>query len=481
MTEAVRTSLRIDPQPRLDGEQFDALQEATGYSEGVVEEGIVAKEAYQLLTVPAARRAELLADYAETGTSPGLTATHLDTTDLAARHERLADFKTWLLGEENADVPADIIQVYRWKINELIANNRMLQASLNGDMVRFRRYNTFIYGEPNPEVVAGVADWFRSDALKHVISEHESVREAADEVLRLVEDRGGSKFALVPDPETFQRVRAEHFREGTGYYALLLAGVMLPEGARVTNEVGDPALEQVRANLGADHYKTVDAPGGTWGVDNRRGEVSRPAKINMIYERFVGLGVGHEWGSHVLEYLNGLDSALALAAVGFDRYESGNESRALIREEVVYESFAEFAATLRWQDIMRREFAIALGHGVGGRGPMPFDQVDQIISAVDRLWERAKTPNDPIGADVRALKRTDDLLMRVIKGTDGKGGAYLKDMVYLDPHPAMWRAAGLDPRIIGHGDLLKSDILNPRHTAIAQKYGIIPIQAVIEA
>ncbi|HSX30922.1 MAG TPA: hypothetical protein VLE99_03330 [Candidatus Saccharimonadales bacterium] len=464
MAEAIGSALLVEPVPpqeRLDGPLFDALYAATD-----------AKETYQLLTIPTGRRAELLADFAESGAEPDLSATHLDLSELEVQHTILWTFKAWLLSGSNADVPPDVIQMYRWKVNEQIANIRIARASLLGDTERFRRYNVFVYGEPDPQVAAAVADWFRSDALTHAGSEHQPVRDAAAELLHLVADRGGQRQDLVPDPVAFQRVRAEHYRDG-GYYALLLAGVELPRTGPVTTEIGNAALLQVRANLGAGDYAIVDAAAGAWSVNNRQREVSRPATMNMILERFVGL-VGHEWGSHVLEWLNGTLSGVGLAALGFDRYENGNETRALLREEVVYKSFDEFAKTRRWQDVMRRQFAIALGHGTPGYEPMTFGQVHAVLSTVDRLWERARTPGNPERADARARQRTDDLLMRVLKGTNGKGGAYLKDKVYLEPHADLWQAAGDNPAIIGHGDRLKCDMLNERHTNFAAERGIIP-------
>jgi hypothetical protein len=471
MSESVRTSLLADPQERIDGAFFELVNEADLGASGI----------YKKLTVQPERADPLLAEFERTGANPNLRATHLDVAELEQEHAGLeaAKSKIWA----TPDVSDDIRRQYRYKTNELLGNLRMARASHDGDMRRFRAYNVFVYGEPDPETFAAAADWFRTDAGKHLQSEHASVREAAWNVLAKVEDYGSSRDHLIPDPETFAAVRADHYRKG-GFYTLLLAGVNLPDKGPITREMADPMLEQVRTNIGADNFAITDAKAGTWGVGYHPPQLQRPVKMNMPLQRFVGLGPGHEWGSHVLEHVNGLRSKLGLAAIGLDRYER-NEGRALIREEITYETFDEFAKQLRWQDVMRRGFAIGLGHGANSktedgkfqidREPKSFGDVYATINAIDQLWERVKNPTDPDAADKKANTRTKALLKRVLKGTDGTGGAYLKDKVYPEGHVDVWRTAKeYGPKAIENGDYAKQDITNRRHVEFLQKYGVTP-------
>jgi hypothetical protein len=76
-----------------------------------------------------------------------------------------------------------------------------------------------------------------------------------------------------------------------------------------------------------------------------------------------------------------------------------------------------------------------------------------------------------------AQKKTDTLLLRVLKGTDGNGGAYLKDIVYLQGHVANWlTAASSGPDAISDGDLGKFDINNARHNDALRAVGLLPGQ-----
>ncbi len=43
-------------------------------------------------------------------------------------------------------------QVYVWKLNEKIAETRLLLAAARGNMRAFDRYSRFVYGTPKPEI-----------------------------------------------------------------------------------------------------------------------------------------------------------------------------------------------------------------------------------------------------------------------------------------------------------------------------------------
>ena len=59
----------------------------------------------------------------------------------------------------------------------------------------------------------------------------------------------------------------------------------------------------------------------------------------------------------------------------------------------------------------------------------------------------------------------------MLKGTDGTGGAYLKDTVYLEGNVAVWQV----PELIPEGDKGKYDIANPRHTESLVRLGVISV------
>lgn len=401
--------------------------------------------------------------------NPDLRPVAIDNEALGRRETALLDLKKQL-GDHEAN---DIQKAYRWKVNEELAKLRMVQATMSGKRRLFESYNKFIYGEVNKEVYGDTLDWFRNEALQHLGSQEASVSEAAENVLALLPDAKGDWKRLCPSDEVFAEVRRQQFRSD-GYYALLTAGVTLPAEGPVAPETGDPILRQALDNIGGK-YGLVDASRSTWSVGHQRHEYARPAEYNMPLKRFVGLALGHE-PSHILERENGLRQPLRLTADGLDRYEQGNEGRALVREQVVYDKPEDFMKLLRWRDVMRRHLAISLATGPDGTS-RTFAEVYKIVNAVDVLFARAAKPKDIEVADALAHKRTWNLLaLRTHRGTDGQGGAFWKDKVYLEGNVASWRAAADNPEIIDLGDNGKFDINNPRHIALLQALSVLPSQ-----
>jgi hypothetical protein len=396
--------------------------------------------------------------------------TSKDADSLLMRQAALRQWKRELL--ERDDVEPLVKQLYRWKVNESIANVNMLIASQSGDMVGFRRWNEFIYGKPDADVYRGALDWVAGDAQAIVVGEHpQQVKEAAQAVLAQLEGKRGYKELLAPEPEVFERVREDHMAE-YGYYGLLLAGVEVPQG-KITTEIADPIIQQLLKNIKSTKG-VKDASGASWSVDSE--SVRRPKVLNMPSKRFVGLGLGHEVGSHELERVNGARGPIKLASQGLDRYESGNEGTAVVREQVPYESFDEFGKLVRWRDILRRHIAVSYAYGIGEDAPRSSSEVHDFMNTIDYMYSLKLKPDDEAAAREASVKKTDDLLIRVLKGTDGRGGAYLKDKVYLEGNIAVWlQAARRGPTAISEGDLGKFDINNPRHLHALQSLDLLPV------
>lgn len=174
--------------------------------------------------------------------------------------------------------------------------------------------------------------------------------------------------------------------------------------------------------------------------------------------------------------MNGFNGPIQLASSGLDRYELGNEGRALIREQVPFETFDEFGAVVRWRDVLRRHIAISYGHGVGDdeKGHSSAE-VYNFLNAIDTMYQTKINPDDPEKTLGAAHKKSSDLVLRVLKGTNGAEGAFLKDKVYLEGHVASWLTASLHGAdTISQGDVGKFDINNPRHVTRLQRVGLLP-------
>lgn len=430
-------------------------------------------ETYKQLSVTGERKDEVLAAMAR-GENVDLSVK--SEADAVSIEDRISALKAWkqeLITDESID--PEIKQAYRWKVNEDIANLFIVQASRDGAMNAFHRWNEFVYGKPDETIYRAALDWIAKDAETLATSDKPAVAEAASEVLTMLEGQRGYRELLHPSNETFDAVKNDHMREG-GYYALLLAGVDLPQKGKITNETGDPMLWHIlRHNLQSD-YDIVDSASGDWSVVHSKGQVERPKAFNLDVRRFQGLGVGHEMGRHLLEKVNGLRGPVRLASTGLDRTEWGNEGRAVVSEIVPYDTFDEFGKLVRWRDILRRDIAIGYASGIGSDSPRRSSETFAFVNTIDRMYQSKLTPDNSDETKTKADRKTGILLARILRGVDGsQGGAYLKDKVYLEGHVATWlTAAEKGADAISEGDLGKFDINNPRHIALLQRKGLLP-------
>jgi hypothetical protein len=458
-----RDGLLLPPrtEPQIDEELYSSLKVVQGDEKAI----------YEQLYLSSERKIEA-AEALHSGTNPSFLAESVDEEALLAKQAALRQWKQELLLRKDLD--PDVQQLYRWKVNEHIANTNMLIASSKGDMDNFHRWNKFIYGTPDEDIYRGALDWVAHDAevLINKPDQNQPTIDAAQRVLEMLANERGYREILSPDAEIFEKVRSDHMRP-MGYYGLLMEGITMPEG-KINQEIGDPIVHAVLENIGSQ--KTVqNAAGATWSVAENA--VLRPATYSLPAVRFQGLALGHEVGTHELERTNGGRGPLALLAEGLDRYESGNEGRAVVREEVVYKNFDEFGKIVRWRDILRRHIAISYASGVGEDSPRSSSETYEFMNTIDAMYQTKLKPTEPVLAFEAAQKKTDDLITRVLKGTDGTGGAYLKDKVYLEGHVSNWlQAATHGAEVISSGDLGKYDIANDRHIMSLQKFNLLPVE-----
>lgn len=451
-------SLLIEPQTPLDGDLWQSYQDLASIGDDI---------SSRLLPEKAVVEAEKAAFYADpSGYRPDLRPRMLDEGQLDRQEAALLEAKA-SLAESSA--PDDIRQLYRWRLNERIGNARMLRAAYQGDMAGFAHYDHFVYGAPDQAVFGAVNDWFYRDAESKLNHAEPEVRQAAGQVIDLLGDHRGDAAYIIPSAETFAAVRRQHFSP-EGFYALLLAGVEVPTDGKITPEIADPILRQALQNIGSD-LPIEDASGVAWSI--RRADppaVLRPPKLNVEPVRFLGLGVGHEIGSHELEAQNGKRLAIQLARSGFDRYEVGNEGRGVLREQIAYPTVDEFMTTQRWQVLLRRHFATGVAAGLlGNDGTFP--QVYEAINKIDMLYEQNQNPGSV--AEATAHRRTWALLESTQKGKDGSGGGYSRYKIYLEGNVGCWQTAEVEPTAIEAGDLGKFDIVNTRHMSPLARHGVL--------
>jgi hypothetical protein len=227
--------------------------------------------------------------------------------------------------------------------------------------------------------------------------------------------------------------------------------------------------------VGSD-FALTDSPVGLWAVLQSKGQVIRPADFSLTKQAFMSI-VGHEVGSHLLEATNGAHSHLRLLESGLDHYEAGNEGRAVMREQIVYEHVRDYIGQPEWSPTKASweyrvaiHIAVSLAVGMYER-PYNFAEVYQVLTVLFEFW----TTKRGFNVDRSAINHGAwSMAMRALKGTDGQGGAYFKDIVYLEGNVRCWQAASTNPEIIMWGDLGKFDIANKKHVSALKNLGILP-------
>lgn len=397
-------------------------------------------------------------------TSPELYPSLVDT---ALYKRRLRE-----LGELKADIEASepnhgIRQAYVLRISELEDQLGLLLAANERDDAAFQAANERIYHGPDEHIFAAICVWLRVVAEEQTAHPDKHVRNVAKQILSVLPAAHDSGVNLVPDNENFQRLRALHMASG-GYWDQLFRGVSIPDA--VSELDGDALVEQVLRNIGSD-YQVLESSNVNWGVSHTERAVIHPARYSAPKAVFEGSLI-HEIGSHLVERMNGLHGPLRLLASGLDRYDACNEGRAFLREQLVYDAPTYMLRSDSWRHIITMHLAISLAYGLHDHR-YTFAEIYHVLNPVDLLWQYLQG-----AAGDRAREQADfetwKTLTRVLKGTAGTGGAYLKDIVYLEGNVRCWQIAETQPEMILYGDLGKFDLTRPDHIALLQEFGVLP-------
>lgn len=454
------TPFLISEHDALDQQWFDKLSTLAG----------VTTEIYLTLGPSPIALAEAREDFYASNFSmnPNLRPQAVDEEAVKKHCEQLFQLKQAIVDQESKE-PVRLL--YSDRIDELIANNRMLLAAAHNDKEAFTKENIFIYGTPKKEIFAAVCDWLHVQALGYQNDKRTSLAEASQKALSLLPQMGGNQQLLMPNPEVFQRVRNEHFAPD-GYFEQLFAGIPLPIEPFITPDIGDPIVRQALKNISAD-YAIEDSIDTFWGVLYTPPIIRRPHNYRLSREDFIGI-LAHEVGSHLLERINGRRQPIRLLSQGLARYEASNEGRALLREQIVYESHEEAVAQPFWQNIVLRHFAISYALGLDQQKPRTFTEVFAMVSAIETFWQRIHLPENISLADEQARDKAWQLSIRVLNGTDGTGCAFHKDIVYLEGNLNWWKAVSQNPTCIFYGDYGKFALMNQEQIRLLQELKVLP-------
>lgn len=391
--------------------------------------------------------------------NPELNYPKLDRAELKEKERGLLELKKDILERETHEV---VKQVYRWKINEKIAELRLMEAALDRNMHKFKRYSEFIYGKPSREIFDYTLSNLRAQVTASLDSQNEELRNAAQDVLNAFPMSSTSSSDIQkPSTKSMERVV-----ESTKKIAKDL--ISLPEGLEKANaeeikEVFDYAIRSAAAN---DWEVVIDSETSKTGISVNQEEkkVIIPSSRSVSVKKLRGLVV-HEIGTHVIRRKKGERSRLLLLALGLDRYQGGEEGVATMREQGLKKEFEDFSG-------LQGHLAISLAKGLDGQ-PRDFREVYTLLFKYN-YWNQLRLKKSPEVAKKEAERLGWNRTMRTFRGTDGKtkGVVFTKDIVYRQGNIAVWNLVGKNSKEMLRLQVGKYDPANERHTWVLDQLEI---------
>lgn len=352
--------------------------------------------------------------------------------------------------------------VYFDAINDQLATTELMIAGATGDKKRYEAANLALYDRPDPAFFKAACSWIRNDAKREINNANAGLSKLAEQVLNIIPSFDDNHEMLIPSEKIFQEVRKAHQTKG-GYYELLFRDY-IPESAYITQDEGDEICRRALKNIGSS-WTIAEAENNVWAVMRSRKELVRPSGYRLDRDEFIGI-VSHEIGSHILEEVNGEKQQLRLLGTGLAGFEKGNEGRAFLREQIVYSSERTFLHQFSWEYIILLHLSVDLATGLHKK-PYTFVELYETLYVLYAFWRERRMPYST-NNDLFAHDEAWYLTVRTMKGTDGTGGCYMKDSVYLEGNVRCWQLAEKDPQSILFGDQGMFDITNKRHREIVQ-------------
>lgn len=387
-----------------------------------------------------------------------------DISLLQSAYEELARLKDDISEQEyNVTVKnayLDFITSTQW-------NARMISAATSKNDTLFRQANKALYSDPDVNVFQALCHWIRKDTENTLRDTTTSIGTLGHAVLEIIPDYTDNHHMLIPKEDVFHRVRQAHLRK-KGYYDMLFGQEGLPSEPYIDEGLGTEICQQLLHNIDSD-FSLVASENNIWATFPSRKELVHPSGYRLDRDEFIGI-VCHEIGSHLLEYRNGSTQKMKLLSIGLAGYERGHEGRAFLREQIVYENERTFLKQFAWEYIVLLHLSVSLSSGLHGR-PYTFSELYKVLYTLYLFWRERRLPRST-NNEAFAREEAWQLAVRVMKGTDGRGGSYMKDTIYLEGNIDTWKAAESNQEIIFIGDQGKIDITNPTHMKILRELQI---------
>ena len=376
--------------------------------------------------------------------NPALGYPRLETFTSDKREKILLDLKKTIVENETNDV---LKKAYAWKLNEKIAEVRMLKAAKVGDDRRFLRYSKFIYGEPDKDIYQYTISQLKNVVDKKIFDGNPKINQAAQRLNReLFETLMNNETAIDPKQAGFPEIKST--KEDKKY------------DASEIREAFESALRQYQLEgwrIIVDQKSSIQAI----STSQEAKMVLIPEKREMKETRLKSL-IEHEIGTHVLRRERGEKSKLKLLGLGLDRYLPGEEGIATYREQKNEgdRNFSGFEGHL----------AISLAMGLDGN-KRNFRQVFEIMRDYFFINSSEK---DTAKAGKNAEDSAWNRCVRTFRGTtcSAPGACFTRDIVYREGNIGIWDLIKSNPDEEQKFSIGKYDPTNFRHLWILERLGI---------
>lgn len=385
----------------------------------------------------------------------------LDPEDLNSREEALLEFKKHLPTEEDQLLK----KVYLWKVNEKIAEIRMIRCALTGEARRFQKYSEYLYGKPSPEAFHGHLDQLRQQITEAKKSDKPQLIAAAEALEAILpESPAHLERPQLPAAELIAKVQEQTRREVSRF-------IHLPEkkekyAAADIIEIFKKAI----AELKNQDWQIIEEPTAksSLSVDYETMTVRVPPTMEKNLQGVVK-GIVHEIGTHALRFENGERSRLKLLGLGLDRYSVGEEGVAKVRENAYYGEMESYYPS-------DSHLAISLAYGLDGK-KRNFREVFEFLKVYQYFlaWEKDQKNTMTVEqAGARAEDKAWSRCVRTFKGSAGQtpGVCFTHDVIYSKGSIAVWDVLGKNPEELRRISVGKYDPANVRHLWVLERIGI---------
>lgn len=393
--------------------------------------------------------------------NPKLDYPFLSEESLRVKESALLGLKTDILEREPNEV---VKQAYRWRLNEKIAEARMLLASERGDMRAFRKYSEFIYGNPDERTFGYTIEKIREDVRRKAErSEDPELRSLAEELLATLPKLTEDSMDPTPAQKVFEKARNLTKDE---FDTLLSIPVHDSRDGNMDTEEIRGLFDEALRTIHADGWSTIVNPSKmSISVNHERKTVNVPKGREMTVAALRRL-ILHEIGTHTERRLNGERSKLMLLGLGLDRNERAEEGIATMREQTFGNAVSEPSGRIGY-------LGIGLTQGILDGHPRNFREVYEILKRYNKISALAsgKTPEE---AEKQSSNSAWTTAVRTFRGTDcaTKGACFTKDIVYRDGNIATWEIISRNFPEMARFNIGKYDPANDRHIWILEQLNI---------